>query len=818
MHCERNKVHSSESFLSSLRARLILLVLIAMAPVLGLTLYTAFEQRQLSTAAVQETALRLARLTSTQQRQMILGTRQLLIGLAQLREVREDNANCSSFFALLLKAYPVYSNMGAINRHGEVYCSAIPMAGSTSAADRPYFKRAIQSADFAIGDYQIGRITGKAAINFGYPVIDDKRMIHGVVFAALSLDWLNQIVNEADLPRDSTFSVTDRNGTILVRYPDGENWVGKKSPENLLVPSARNFTAGVAEASEPDGIPRLIGFTPLLGRKDAGDVYVSIGVPKRVAFAEADGLLSRNLTWLAIIAVIAFGSAWVGGDLFILRQVNAVVDAAKQLEAGNLSSRIGAPYAAGELGKLAHSFDEMAVSLQKNAIQLEYQATHDALTGLPNRRFFTDHLESEILTAQLTGQRLALLMMDLDSFKEINDTIGHHNGDLFLKEVTQRLKTIMGNSGIVARLGGDEFAVLLFNANLASAVLAARKIIHGCEEPFVLDELPIAIEVSVGIALYPDHGESADFLSRRAEVAMYLAKEEKTGYALYAAEKDRYSSDRLVLLAELRRAIETNQLYLLYQPKMDLPSRTVNGVEALVRWQHPKLGMIPPDQFIGLAERTGLMKPLTFWVLNEAFRQCNAWHSIGIELRVAVNISSRNLEADFPDHIGSILGAANLPAHYVDLEITEGTLMKDPGQAKAILTRLSKMGVKISIDDFGTGYSSLSYLSKLPVNEVKIDQSFVRSMSTDQNAAVIVRSTINLGHQLGLSVVAEGVETEQVLDELTALDCDAAQGYYISRPVDAASLTEWFGKIASIGRTEVLNHSKIREATSRRLL
>jgi HAMP domain-containing protein len=479
MNLDAEATRPKRSLFSSLRARLILLVVIAVMPVLGLTFYTAVEQRQLATVGVQETALRLARLTSTQQGQMILGARQLLTGLAQLREVRQDNsAICSSFFAVLLKAYPVYSNMGAIDRDGHVYCSAVPMVGSTNAADRPYFQRAIQSADFAIGDYQIGRITGKAAINFAYPIFDDKRTIEGVVFAALSLDWLNQVVKQADLPKDSTFSVTDRHGTILVRYPDAEKWIGKKSPERVLVTSARSFLSGVAEASEPDGISRLIGFTPLLGNKDAGDVYVSIGIPKRVAFAEADWLLARNLTWLAIIAVIAFGAAWVGGDFFILRQVTTLVESVKELETGNLNTRIGPPYWNGELGKLARTFDEMAVSLQKHAVQLEYQATHDALTGLANRDFFIDHVQSEIFTAQATGQHLALLIMDLDRFKEINDTIGHHNGDLLLQQATQRLRSVVGKAGIVARPGGDEFSVFLLTTNIAGAILCAQKIVR----------------------------------------------------------------------------------------------------------------------------------------------------------------------------------------------------------------------------------------------------------------------------------------------------------------------------------------------------
>jgi EAL domain-containing protein (putative c-di-GMP-specific phosphodiesterase class I) len=272
---------------------------------------------------------------------------------------------------------------------------------------------------------------------------------------------------------------------------------------------------------------------------------------------------------------------------------------------------------------------------------------------------------------------------------------------------------------------------------------------------------------------------------------MYLAKEEKTGYAVYAPEKDTYSPERLILLTDLRHAIEENELYLAYQPKIDIQSRAVNGVEALVRWQHPRLGLVPPDQFIGLAERTGLIKPLTLWVLNEALRQCHLWRQEGIALSVAVNLSARNLEPTLPEQISALLRSYDLPSEALQIEITEGSIMRDPVHAREILNHLSELGIKIAIDDFGTGYSSLAYLSKLPVDQIKIDRSFVMNLTADENAAVIVRSTIDLGHQLELEVIAEGVENEEIINRLRALGCDCAQGYYISRPLKAPELTTW---------------------------
>lgn len=769
-----------------------MLVAIAVVPLLGSILYSALEQRQLAGNEVQETTVRLARIASSQQGQLILGTRQLLTGLAQLREVRQrDAAECSALFAKLHKSYPVYSNLGAADRDGEIYCSARPTSGAVNVADRPYFVRARQSADFAIGDYQIGRITFSATLALAYPILDQQHEFQGVVFAALNLDWLNQLITQADLPPDSIFTVTDKFGTILVRHPEPEKWVGRSTTESSLSAFARGIGSGVAEASAPDGIPRLIGFTPLMEGKEGGNFYVSIGIPKVAAFAEANRTLARNLGWIAVTALVAFAAAWFGGDLFILRQVSALVGMARELEKGNLTRRAGPPYERGELGRLAQTLDQMAVSLQKNAAQLQYQATHDSLTGLANRNFFQAQLESEIEAARADRGSLALLLMDLDRFKEINDTIGHHNGDRLLNEVTLRLKSTVGRSGFVARLGGDEFSVVLLDTDMESAADYARKIISTFHEPFILDELPIAIELSLGIALSPRDGGDADLLIRRAEVAMYRAKEAKTGYAFYEREKDQYRPERLTLLAELRRGIEKNQLYLLYQPKIELRTGSLSGVEALVRWRHPKLGIVPPDQFISLAERTGLMKPLTSWVLNEALRQCIAWNHIGFKVSSAVNISSRNLEASFPDQIEAMLQLYNLKPECLELEITEGTIMKDPVHAKQILTRLRDIGITISIDDFGTGYSSLAYLSRLPVDQIKIDKSFVLRMTSDENAAAIVRSTIDLGHELGLRVVAEGVENQEILEQLAALGCDSAQGYHISRPVGPEDLITW---------------------------
>ncbi|MCG3112202.1 MAG: EAL domain-containing protein [Candidatus Manganitrophus sp. SB1] len=423
---------------------------------------------------------------------------------------------------------------------------------------------------------------------------------------------------------------------------------------------------------------------------------------------------------------------------------------------------------------------------------VQHLAYYDTLTDLPNRTLLQDRLQQAILAAKRDKKTLALLVMDLDRFKEINNILGHHYGDLVLQQVGPRLREVLRESDTVARLGGDEFAVLLLSIGLDGAILTAEKILRYFLTPFVVDCLSLEVGTSIGISLFPDHGDDANTLLRRADMAMYEAKQQSTGYAVYSPQHERHNSSHLILMGDLRHAIDRNELFLQYQPKIDLRNRSIIGVEALVRWQHPSRGTVPPDQFIPLSEQGGLIKPLTLWVLKAALSQCHAWHQAGLKLSVAVNLSARNLQdSQLPDQVARLLQAYDLGPGWLHLEITESVIMADPTRAMEILNQLSKMEVHLSIDDFGTGYSSLGYLKKLPVDEIKIDKSFVKEMAVEKDDAMIVRSTIDLAHNLGLKVVAEGIETQEIYDRLVALGCDAAQGYYISRPVSPADLLGW---------------------------
>ena len=424
---------------------------------------------------------------------------------------------------------------------------------------------------------------------------------------------------------------------------------------------------------------------------------------------------------------------------------------------------------------------------------LEHQAMYDNLTNLPNRALFADRLQQAILVGRREKQPFALIVMDLNRFKEINDTLGHHVGDLVLQHVATRVRTCLRESDTVARMGGDEFAILLaIISDLEGAVAAAKKILAAIGEPAVLGGHKIEIGASLGIVMFPEHGDEAEALKRQGDAAMYLAKQSHGGYKVYHKDMGHGADERMTMQSELRHAISHDELVLHFQPKIDFTSGRVSGAEALVRWQHPKHGLLAPDHFIPLAEQTGLIKLLTYEVLRRALLQCVVWQQQGLDLSMSVNISAINIQdPEFPDQVAQLLAESSVPPQRLELEVTETAVMSEPVRAVACIKKLSALGLQIAIDDFGTGYSSMSYLKDLLVAKIKIDKSFVKDMVANHNDAVIVRSTVELGHNLGLKVIAEGVETEAVWDSLKALGCDDAQGYYMGRPLPAEKFAEW---------------------------
>jgi diguanylate cyclase (GGDEF)-like protein len=453
-------------------------------------------------------------------------------------------------------------------------------------------------------------------------------------------------------------------------------------------------------------------------------------------------------------------------------------------------------------------------ALLRQAALGQHQALHDALTGLPNRTLFADRLTHALLSCRRSGDSVAVLLLDLDRFKEVNDSLGHQYGDELLRQFGTRVDSVLRAGDTLARLSGDEFAVLLPNAGAEEATALAERVIAGVHQSFTVHDVTVDVEVSVGVAVAPAHAEDTEALLRCADVAMYAAKDAKTGLVVYRPEMHIHDSPRLLLLGDLRRALDaTDQLMLYYQPKVGLRFGEVCGLEALVRWQHPTRGMVAPADFIPIAETTGLINRLTSYVLRQAIQQAREWLDRGLSVPVAVNLSPRCLlDASLPTQVTSLLEEYRLPATLLRLEVTETAIMANPGLAMATLTSLHNLGVRLSIDDYGTGYSSMAYLKRLPVDELKVDRSFVLNMTGDDNDAILVRGAIDLGHNLGLTVVAEGVEGSEHVTALQDLGCDIAQGYHYARPMPPDELGRWLethhtthGAPVSANNTQVLS-------------
>jgi diguanylate cyclase (GGDEF)-like protein len=429
----------------------------------------------------------------------------------------------------------------------------------------------------------------------------------------------------------------------------------------------------------------------------------------------------------------------------------------------------------------------------REAVEKEHQSLHDALTGLPNRLLLRTQVEQAINLSRLDGLLAAVMVLDLDRFKEINDTLGHHHGDLLLCTIAERVTELLGEGDTVARLGGDEFALVLPRVqDEAACVRVAQAVRAAIARPVELQGMRVEVDASIGIACWPDHAEDVEGLMRRADVAMYAAKAAGGGHQIYTAAIDGHSPDRLRLIGELREALESGQLQPVYQPKVDLQSGRAVGVESLLRWRHPERGPIPPDVFIPMAEESGLITALTAHTIRASALQARDWLDLGLALTVAVNLSPRCLlDRALIVEIRRVIEEVDIPPALLHLEITESMVMAEPKRAQDILLQLRAMGLSLSLDDFGTGYSSLSLLKRLPIDELKIDRSFISGMNGDPADAAIVRSTIELAHNLDLRVVAEGVETAEVYELLRDLDCDIAQGFHLSRPLPADEVPRW---------------------------
>lgn len=503
------------------------------------------------------------------------------------------------------------------------------------------------------------------------------------------------------------------------------------------------------------------------------------------------------LAWITGLGVVLFAIGSVFAARRVTTPLRSLVHATETLGRGQYDMPMQHTDRHDEIGGLAKAFDTMRISIGAQQAEIRTLAYWDRLTGLPNRASFRETVQAQIQTGAAgrpgEARSMAILMLDIDRFKHVNDVLGYSFGDQLLIAVAKRLtEQDLRADDMVARLGGDEFAVMLTGSDADAALTVARRIAKSFEVPLAFEEQTVDMSASMGIACFPQHAQDVDALLSHAEVAMYAAKSRTTLMQVYDASLDSSSSETLSMLSELRNAVAQGELRLFLQPKINLATGRVSAAEALVRWQHPQRGMVPPLEFIPFAEQTGFVRQLTMWMFEESVRISKTLQGLDVGFKLAINLSTRDLlDLEFPARLDALLTQYQVPADAFCLEITESAIMDDPQRAQNTLNVLSQRGFKLSIDDFGTGYSSLAYLKSLPVDELKIDKSFVMNMETDEDDAKIVRSTVDLAHNLGLTVVAEGVENQLIWDKLKALQCDEAQGYFMSKPIAAHTFAAW---------------------------
>ena len=632
----------------------------------------------------------------------------------------------------------------------------------------------------------------------GFPLDGDLGRDMGQL-SAIDLTLLTR--EHADAPWTSTLATLPPG---LARQLAAQNWTAQD-------PATTGMRA-VTLAGEEFGV-HAKWLTPLNAGKGSADAGAAVLALTTLSI-DAATRTPRDLQ-LGLLAITLAGfAAFALGSLYTARRVTTplrqLAQAAERLGSGDFDTPMQGLARSDELGHLAQSFENMRINVADKQQQILRLAYWDALTGLPNRAQIHDAVATAITQARERRGSVAFVMLDLDRFKHVNDVLGYHFGDLLLQGVADRLKQEMVRGGdMVARLSGDEFAVLLPDGDATLAMSVAQRIARAFEQPLTLAEHKVDMGAGIGMACWPLHAGDATTLMSRAEVAMYAAKQRGTGPLIYDAGFDGASAETLSLLSDLRRAVDQGELRLYLQPKVALENARVVGAEALVRWQHPQRGLVPPMQFIPFAEQTGFIRVLTMWVFETAAKMWLDLHADGLGLRLSINLSTRDLlDQDLPEKFDALLVKHRVPAEAFCLEITESAIMDDPQRALGTLDRLSAMGFKLSIDDFGTGYSSLAYLKRLPVDELKIDKSFVMSMETDLDDAKIVRSTIDLAHNLGLSVVAEGVENAKAWELLRELRCDHAQGYHMGKPMPGSEFrkwsTGWVERRRSVGNSETV--------------
>ena len=608
--------------------------------------------------------------------------------------------------------------------------------------------------------------------------------------------WIAAGIRIDDAMAQEMRSLTGLDVTFLSRPEEGE-WKARAS--TLAEPArselARDIGANRYSSTGSDGnaefgddaITRVIDLAP---RADDGAVAVLQGsLPAALEPLRAMEQRLALVALLGVAAAVVIGLALSRGIAEPLREITA---AARRVAAGDYAP-IATDARKDEVGELAAAFRGMQEGVAANVSKMTELAHRDALTGLPTKVLFADRLDQAIASGARAGTPVAVLVLNLDHFGHVNETLGHSIGDMLLREVAARLRSVVRRAtDSVARIGGDEFAILMSGCRLSDAQRVAEAVARALEVRMTLDGHVVDVRASIGVAVCPDHGHDPGKLLQRADVAMHAAKHDKLRIVMWDDRYEENGEKRLALMSDLKKAVDNDELTLIYQPRVALGECGEHFVEALVRWQHPTRGLVPPSEFVPLAEQTGYIRTITQWVLGQAVAQCTEWRNRGLPMNVSVNISACDLvDADLPARLAQLFEKEGCSAQWITLEVTENAIVGEPGHALKNLERLHELGCKLALDDYGTGYSTLAYLRRLPLDELKVDKSFTMGMTTDASDALIVRSTIELAHKLGLTVVAGGVEDEATLEQLRALGCDAVQGFLVSRPLAADDVPSW---------------------------
>jgi diguanylate cyclase (GGDEF)-like protein len=775
----------------SIVTRIFVLIALTLLLVAGGVLFSGLQLRQNRVEELRSDTVQLARIAELDMVRILEGAHQLLATLAKLPiEHGWDERACSVMSATASSDFE-YDHITAVDRNGVRQCSSTVFGQSGNLMpDRELLDRVLAGAGFSVGSYGLGLTSRSEVLRVGYPVVDDSGVVIGAVYAGINLAWLNTAIDQWQLGEKTAIYITDRNGVLIARHPDSRG-VGQPIPGNLK-PLLSATNGGTAEVTGPGGDVSLYGYVPVRAGPSDG-LAVFVGRDQRQIMSDINRSIWLDFAVVLIGLVLSGVFALIYVRRFLARPFQSLLTVAARWRNGDWSVRAESASGIPEFDRLASAFDGMAAEVSSRELKISWMARYDILTGLANRGVFAEALQHEIARANRDGTSFAVLYLDLDHFKDVNDTLGHPIGDLLLQSVAERLRASVRETDTVSRFGGDEFALIATDLREpADAAALALKVLAATSEPVLIGDIEVRSGASVGIAVYGPDSADTDTLLSHADIALYRAKSEGRGtYRFFTDTMDAEVRTEFMLGAELRQAIVSKQLYLVYQPQVDIYTGRIIGVEALVRWLHPTRGVVSPGLFIPVAEKSGLIVAIGRWVMQQSCRQMKEWLDAGVAPPlIAVNLSALQFKTprELENDIEAILAETGVPPRAIELELTEGVLMDASREHGDVLLRLRKAGFRIAIDDFGTGYSSLDYLRRFPVDRIKIAQQFMFD-PTEGSGDAIIRAAIALAHELKLEVIVEGVETAKHLQRVKSCGGREVQGYYFSRPVQAEAMT-----------------------------